>query len=337
MSLQQITNDIYQIQLPLPYALSIVNCYLVRGSNGWTVLDTGLNTSKARPVWEAALADLGIAPDDIEQIVLTHTHPDHYGMAGWLQSRATDGSKPPVKMSPREAEMANHVWADDTEGWLVESHHHWQRCGLAESENEAVIEATKRTRSGTFPHPILVEHIEPNSYIQLGNRRCRALHMPGHSDGQLVFYDEADQLLFCGDHVLMKITPNVSLWPNSEPNPLGRYIDSFAELEKLTVRLALPGHRALITDLNGRLAELRTHHHQRLEDTITAVCAASNGAPSASVYNIALKLFKFSKFTVHEVRFAVAETLAHLELLARNGRLRFYDGDIWHYGIMRET
>ena len=336
--LQQITDDIYQVQLPLPYALRIVNCYLVRGDTGWTIIDTGLNTSKARPVWEAAFAELSMVPADIEQIVLTHTHPDHYGMAGWLQELATaDGVVPPVKMSPREEEMAASVWADSSGSWLVASTNHWQQCGLLGSDNEAVIEATRRTRSGTFPHPTRIELIEPDSTIQLGSRRCQALLMPGHSDGQLVFYDEGGKLLFCGDHILMKITPNVSIWPNSEPDPLGRYIASFTELEKLEVRLALPGHRALITNLNGRLAELRTHHHQRLEETLTAVRAASNGTPSASVYEIALKLFKFSKFTVHEVRFAVAETLAHLDLLARNGRLRFYDGDVWRYGVVKEA
>jgi glyoxylase-like metal-dependent hydrolase (beta-lactamase superfamily II) len=198
----------------------------------------------------------------------------------------------------------------------------------------ADVEATKQTRAGTFPHPTHIELIEPGSELLLGDRHCRALHMPGHSDGQLVFYDEADQLLLCGDHVLMKITPNVSLWPNGEPNPLGRYIESFNELDKLTVRLGLPGHRSLITDLPGRLAELRRHHEQRLAETITAVSLASNGSSSATVYDIALKLFKFQNFTIHEVRFAVAEALAHLDFLAQRSQLRFFDDSVWRYGLM---
>jgi len=101
-SLTQITDDIYQVRLPLPYALNHVNCYLLRGDDGWTIIDTGLNTSQGRAGWQAAFDTLGIGPDDIDQIILTHVHPDHYGMAGWLQ----EWCGATVWLSPREAELA---------------------------------------------------------------------------------------------------------------------------------------------------------------------------------------------------------------------------------------
>ena len=81
----RIADDIIQVQVPLPYVLNIVNCYLLRGADGWTLVDTGLNTAAARPRWQSALATLDIKPADIKKIVLTHMHPDHYGMAGWWQ------------------------------------------------------------------------------------------------------------------------------------------------------------------------------------------------------------------------------------------------------------
>ena len=81
----KIADDIVQVQIPLPYVLNIVNCYLLRGTEGWTLVDTGLNTAAARSQWKSALASLGIEPADIKEIVLTHMHPDHYGMAGWWQ------------------------------------------------------------------------------------------------------------------------------------------------------------------------------------------------------------------------------------------------------------
>jgi glyoxylase-like metal-dependent hydrolase (beta-lactamase superfamily II) len=88
-----VTNDIYQIQIPLPFALRIVNCYLLAGHNGWTIVDTGLNTSRARAAWLEAFSALGIRPGTTEQIVLTHAHPDHYGLAGWLIDSCVDDGK----------------------------------------------------------------------------------------------------------------------------------------------------------------------------------------------------------------------------------------------------
>ena len=89
----KIADDIIQVQIPLPYVLNIVNCYLLRGAEGWTLVDTGLNTSAARSQWKSALASLGIEPADIEKIVLTHMHPDHFGMAGWWQRQTETPSR----------------------------------------------------------------------------------------------------------------------------------------------------------------------------------------------------------------------------------------------------
>jgi glyoxylase-like metal-dependent hydrolase (beta-lactamase superfamily II) len=99
----------------------------------------------------------------------------------------------------------------------------------------------------------------------MGGRLFQTLLAPGHADGQLLFYQPAEALLLSGDHVLMKITPNIGYWPTSEPDPLGRYLDSLAELRPLPVKLALPGHRTLIHHWDHRIGELIHHHVERLE------------------------------------------------------------------------
>lgn len=324
--------DIFQIQIPLPFALRIVNCYLVRGDVGWTVVDTGLNTAKARNAWQQALAELHIQPRQIEQIVLTHTHPDHYGLAGWLAEQCLEdgGILPPVRMSQREAELADTVWKAGT--LLQEPYRRfWQQCDLPEALAAAITETTEQTRQATFPHPARHEIIDPNTAVRLGNRLTQPLLMPGHSDGQLVFYDPTDGLLLCGDHVLLKITPNISLWPHGDPHPLAAYLNSVAELAKLDVALALPGHGAVMEGVgfHGRIAEIITHHHHRLDETL-----ATLNQPS-TVYEVSQRLFNHQNLGIHEMRFAATETMAHLDYLVADGRVQCSGDSVWRFSAAR--
>jgi glyoxylase-like metal-dependent hydrolase (beta-lactamase superfamily II) len=326
MSVQAISTDIYQVTLPLPFALRSVNCYLLRGGEGWTVVDCGLNTSQGRETWHEAFAELGFRPQDVHQIVLTHAHPDHYGLAGWLQAEAE--GRPTVFMSAREAELAHLVWQEEA-GWAEAVTTFWRNCGIPDELVTAVVIETDRTRQRTKPHPQTIQTIEPGTTIQLGQRHFQAIHTPGHSDGQLIFYDAEDGLLLCGDHVLQKITPNISLWPFGEPDPLGRYLHSLSQIAELEVRLVLPGHGPMITDLRGRIAQLAAHHEQRLG----VMAAAVNGR--ATPFSVSQQVFDFDTLSIHEKRFAVAETLAHLEYLAWQGRLiKSTQPDAWLYNSL---
>lgn len=314
-----VTDDIFQVHLPLPFALNRVNGYLLRGADGWTVVDTGLNTPEGRAVWDTVFAALGITPADIVQIVLTHAHPDHYGMAGWLQQQ----TGAPVRLSAKEAAFARTVWQEGSLGkgfdrYLIQ-------LGMPADTAKTVARGVASTGEMTFPHPVTLDIIQAGDEIQMGQRRFRMIHAPGHSDGQLMFYDAADRLLLCGDHILMKITPNIGLWPESDPDPLGRFLFSLQELKALDVRLALPGHKSLITNWRGRLVELLLHHEARLMYTLAAIEGGAN------VYDAARAVFNSSTFSPHEWRFAMAETLAHLDYLERHGQARRQDGDVWYF------
>lgn len=308
--MQPIAENIYQIRLPLPFALNHVNCYLLREADGWTMLDTGLNWPESQQAWQVAFAELEIDDSQLRRIILTHMHPDHFGAAGYWQERT--GAL--VYMSPREAELAQTVWVEN--GWRAElSSDFWQRAGVMGAALETVTSTTDRLRQRTMPHPVAVAHLLPDTTIAMAGREWQILHAPGHADGQLIFYDAAEQLLLSGDQVLMKITPNIGLWPTTEPNPLGRYLTSLTQLATLPVRVAWPGHGRPITEWPVRLAELQTHHQARLAN----MRAAADGA---SALTVAQRVFNFAKFSDHEVRFAVAETLAHLDYLVLHGELQ---------------
>jgi len=324
MTIQKIADDIFQLRLPLPFALNHVNVYLLRGKAGWTVVDTGLNTPEARATWQAAFAELNLTPKDMEQIILTHIHPDHFGMVGWLQELAAESGRVlPVRTSPREAYVAQEIWLIDRTGsfpnYLVKG-------GMAVETAREVADSFIHTRNLTFPHPARFDVLPPGETVCLGERQFQIIPAPGHSDGQIIFYDADDKLLLSGDHVLMKITPNIGLWEDSAPDPLGDFMKSLHELEPLDVRLALPGHRALITDWAGRLDELQAHHIHRLALVMEAIEKGNQTA-----FAVAQHIFEVDRFTVHEWRFAIAETLAHLEYLRLRGKLTRQDGEIWHY------
>ena len=300
-----ITDDIVQVQIPLPYKLNIVNCYLLRGERGWTLLDTGLNTAPARAQWQVAMYALNIGPDDIEKIVLTHMHPDHFGLAGWWQQAAD--TPMPVYLPEQEMRQAQVFYRRAN----TALYHQWMLdCGMDRAIVDHVESALQSTRDLTRPHPLQQATLREDTTVRLGLRYCRSIHAPGHSDGQLIFYHEAEKLMLCGDHVLMRITPNIGSWPHTRPDPLGRFLASLGELKGLDVRLALPGHRALITDWRGRIEELIAHHELRLRQTREAIAGGAH-----SVFEVAARLFPLERLTPHEWRFAMAETLAHLNYL----------------------
>ena len=304
-----VADDIARVEIPLPYALNIVNCYLLRGRDGWTLLDTGLNTAPAGEQWQRAMRTLGFQPNDIDKIVLTHMHPDHFGMAGWWQRQAD--APMPVYMPAGERAAAQIFYGRD----ITADYHQWMLdCGMDDATVRHVETALAATRDLTLPHPTGELYLHDGEIVQLGERNFRAMHAPGHADGQLIFYDESDKLLLCGDHVLMRITPNIGRWLHTKPDPLGRYMRSLRDLRGLDVRVALPGHRALITDWRGRIEELLAHHELRLEQTRAAL---DDGA--ATVFAVAERLFDMSRLTPHEWRFAMAEALAHVERLGVTG------------------
>jgi glyoxylase-like metal-dependent hydrolase (beta-lactamase superfamily II) len=310
---RSVAEEIYQLRLPLPFALNHVNAYLLHDDDGWTILDGGLHAPEVIAGWQVAFDELGVAVTDIRRIVLTHMHPDHFGLSGWLQEQ----SAAPVFMSPRECELAHQVWIDQPDpirrSQVIQS---YLRSAGAPADVGATIERQEvRLRQLTLPHPREIRLLQPGSEIFMAGRAWRMLHAPGHSDGQLLFYSPTDRLLLSGDQVLLKITPNVGFWPTSQPNPLARYLASLTELARLDVALALPGHHGLIHDWPGRIAELLVHHEERLGVMFQA---AGDGA---SALEVSLAVFNFDRFSPHEMRFAVAETLAHLEYLAEEGRL----------------
>jgi len=230
-------------------------------------------------------------------------------ITGWLAEQ----SGAPVQLAPLEQEFARMTWregAANEQAILDFFQAHGMPADLAEQVRHSMAE----TRAMTSPWPA-TSTIEPGARIQIGARSFQAIATPGHSVQHLVFYCAEERLLLCGDAVLIKITPNVSLWPRGRPDPLADFLRSLDAMEALQVDLALPGHGPLIRAFGERLAELRAHHYERLE---IMEWAAGRGA---TAFVVCTEVFPTTALSPHQLRFAMAETIAHLEYLVGIGRL----------------
>ncbi|MCL4861287.1 MAG: MBL fold metallo-hydrolase [Caldilineaceae bacterium] len=319
MGVIQVAEHIYQVRLPLPFRLDHVNCYALRDDDGWTLVDAGLHWPDAEAAWRAAWAELDLQPRQIRRMILTHAHPDHFGMAGWVQAQ----SSAPVYLAAEEETFARRMWMAPAME-VAASAQHWRSAGAPEDVIQRMEAQTDHLQRMTLPHPTALATIEAGITVQMGGRKWQAIHAPGHSEGQLLFYAASDRLLLCGDHVLMKITPHIGLWPTSAPDPLGRYLASLDALAGLEVQLALPGHRHAIHDWPGRIAELQQHHAERL----TTMAESADGA---TAFQVMERAFPAGLLSEHELRFALAETLAHLEHLVIRRQLNYDDGGVRVY------
>jgi glyoxylase-like metal-dependent hydrolase (beta-lactamase superfamily II) len=296
--MDELPAGIRRLTFELPLGIRHVHCYLLPAPDGWTLVDTGLGLPDAGARWHPVLQELE-AP--ITRIVITHFHPDHAG--GGEDARALTGAQ--VLQGAADYEQCELVWGRPD--WSERLADYLRANGLPEGVADEL-----RHESQTFA-PFIRFAREPQP-LQEGDDvdGWRLLELPGHADGHLCLL--RDGILIAGDHLLGEITPTVGLYPDSRPDPLGDYLASLRRTIELAPRLALPGHGEPIADPAARAREILEHHRRRLN----ATCAGLGRTPRTA-YDVSIGLFG-DGLDASGRRFAMAETLAHLERLVREGR-----------------
>ncbi|SFI87326.1 MBL fold metallo-hydrolase [Thermoflavimicrobium dichotomicum] len=302
--------DIIEVALPLPFPLKIIKAYLIQGKNGYTIVDTGLKTQDSLDVWEKVRSEVGFSWTDVEKIVLTHYHPDHYGMAGTLQEM----TQAPVYISETDWKQAMLFF--DRKSHLPEHMaDFYRKHGLPENWVKQIPDHLKGFHQWVEPHPN-VQFLSAGQTIRLGDHVYEIVHTPGHADGHLSFYDAKRQILIGGDAILPKITPNISLWPECHHNPLALYFDTLNKLKEFPVKWVFPSHGPMFDHYQERIAQLEEHHNKRLQTILEFV------AEKGKVTTVETCFYMFGQnLSVHNLRFAIAETLAHLEYLRYENQL----------------
>jgi glyoxylase-like metal-dependent hydrolase (beta-lactamase superfamily II) len=311
----QIAHDVWRITLPLPFRLRAVHLFLVRGEDGYSLIDAGLDTQLARDVFDDALRELGVLPASIVRLYVTHMHPDHIGMAG---RHAASGAR--VFIIRDEERRARYVWGTaPLEEWVAFLLRH----GMAAEAADGATHAAARLRA-CVTLPERFEYVADADIVPVGNRSCRVVWTPGHSDHHYILVDDSAGMIFAGDHLLPTITPNIGLYPECRPDPLGDYLWSLGRFERESAYTVLPAHGDIYADLPRRLRELRAHHTERLAGV--RACAV-DGAMSGVTASDIVGRFWGDRLSPHEVRFALVEVAAHLEYLRLRDELVMMNAD----------
>lgn len=259
----EIADGVLWIRLPLPMKLDHVNVYALDDGDGWTVVDTGFASKRGKAIW-TRLMEGPLAGKPVTRVIVTHHHPDHVGLAGWLKSEF--GAE---LVTTRTAWlMARMLQMDEQPLPSAETLAFWQGCGMA----PAILEKRRSERPFNFadcvaPLPLGYTRIQQGGTITAGGRVWDIHIGNGHAPEHATFWSRDDTLVLGGDQILPSISSNIGVYATEpEADPVADWLESCERLSTLAREdhLVLGGHKLPFTGLPLRLHQLIENHHGAL-------------------------------------------------------------------------
>ena len=307
----EIRPGIFWLRIPLPGRLDHINLWLLDGGESWTLVDTGLDWMEARQAWDR-VADELVRDKPLSRIIVTHFHPDHVGLAGYLGSKFSAE----LAMTRMTAERTRFLLDSENDDCRATVTAFCRRHGIEPEEQYLSFITGQRYRTAVSRLPETVTLLDHEQPIHIGEHEWQPLVVCGHAEDHLALYCPALELLISGDQVLPTITANVALHTNNEDrDALDEYLSSmirFAQLPEDT--LVLPSHGKVFTGLYNRIAAINHNHNEQL-NKVHALCATPGCA-----WGLSPKLFSRPLDDFNRIM-AFGETLAHLEYLYNRGKL----------------
>lgn len=313
----EVAPGILWTRIPLPFRLNHVNIYLIEDGDGWAVLDTGIGDDATKEVWEALVAG-PLAGRRLTRLIVTHFHPDHIGLAGWLCQRFD------MPMLTSQTAYLGCINISLSPGALDAKPYHdfYSRHGLDRETTALVGTQGHNYLRMVTPLPLTFTRLVAGDTLRIGSRAFEVLSGDGHAAEQIMLYSRQDNIFLAADQVLAKITPNISVWAvEPEGDPLGLYFRSLNTLmaDIAADALVLPGHQLPFFGLHARCRELIDHHEQRC----VLIAEACRRGPR-SVADLVPVLFP-RKLDPHQLSFAFSEVHAHVNFMVRRDELAWTD------------
>lgn len=307
----EVAPGIHWLRMPLPFKLDHINLWLLEDGDEWVIVDTGICRDEVKEAWQALFSGT-MAGRQVSRVVVTHFHPDHAGLAGWL----ADQFDAPLIMPMAEWTFGRMIWLDAGDQSLDEFCAFYHRAGFSPEMMDTVSKRIGGYKNNVSPIPPAFTRICDGDTLEIGGRSWRMIVGRGHSPEHACLYCAEADVLISGDQVLPRISPNVSVWPQ-EPNgqPLALYMETLRRIgEEIDANpLVLPSHDWPFYGLHPRLEDLLAHHVERLDETLAAVKGGKTGV------EVLRQLFS-RPLDQHQTFFAIGETLAHLHHLVSEGR-----------------
>lgn len=310
---EKVTGGVWSVPVPIiGNPLRYVLSYLIEHDAGFVMIDPGWNHPDSWQALTSGMSRCEIPLSAVTAVLITHVHPDHHGQSG----KVREASGAWVGMHPAEDAFLElrgdrGVMRDGMEYYL-----RW--CGAPASHLEELM--ASRQHAGQMAPMVRADRlIEHGDEIGLPGLRLRPVWTPGHTPGHLCFHDETHDLLLTGDHILPRITPNISSYDMSS-NPLDDYLASLGTLRGIQPREVLPAHEYRFTDLDSRLDDLAEHHKERLAETEEIL--ARGGAAGLTAWQAATGVTwsrPWSELASFQRQAAVGEVLSHLRQLQSRG------------------